>query len=386
MITDGFTYVAVIVFFAGVVVWAEKVFKGTVFRYVPAVVIIYFGTMLLSTCGLWEKTDDVNVFYHLTKKNLLPVMIFLMLLRCDVRKIMTLGPRMLLGFFTASLSIVLGFVIVYGSLKGMYEPDTWRSFAALSGSWMGGTGNMVAIQEALHVPGGKMGYVLLMDSVNYAIWVMALLALIPFAPLFNKWTKSDTTVLDQIGRYLNDVQEKVSRHTEFPDLMVLIGTGLLISALSMYLAGKLPTTVFITPTAWTVIMVTIAGIVCGMTPLARVPGSSQLSNAALYVLVGLIGSRANFAELTQAPLYIISGFLIIGIHAVILALAAKVFKLDLFTCAVASLANIGGVASAPILAAAYSKALIPVGVLMAMLGYIVGTGGGLLVGKLLSLL
>jgi len=386
MITDGFTYVAVIVFFAGVVVWAEKVFKGTVFRYVPAVVIIYFGTMLLSTCGLWEKTDDVNVYYHLTKRNLLPVMIFLMLLRCDVRKIMTLGPRMLLGFFTASLSIVLGFVIVYGSLKGMYEPDTWRSFAALAGSWMGGTGNMVAIQEALHVPGGKMGYVLLMDSVNYAIWVMALLALIPFAPLFNKWTKSDTTVLDQIGMYLNDVQEKVSRHTEFPDLMVLIGTGLLISALSMYLAGKLPTTVFITPTAWTVIMVTIAGIVCGMTPLARVPGSSQLSNAALYVLVGLIGSRANFAELTQAPLYIISGFLIIGIHAVILALAAKVFKLDLFTCAVASLANIGGVASAPILAAAYSKALIPVGVLMAMLGYIVGTGGGLLVGKLLSLL
>jgi uncharacterized membrane protein len=168
--------------------------------------------------------------------------------------------------------------------------------------------------------------------------------------------------------------------------MVLIGTGLVISALSMYLAGRLQTTVFITPTAWTVILVTIAGIVCAMTPLARVPGSSELSNAALYVLVGLIGSRANFAELTQAPLYIISGFLIIGIHAVILMLAAKVFKLDLFTCAVASLANIGGVASAPILAAAYSKALIPVGVLMALLGYVLGTGGGLLVGKILSLL
>jgi uncharacterized membrane protein len=386
MITDGFTYVAVIVFFAGAVVWVEKVFKGTIFKYVPAVVIIYFGTMLLSTGAVWEKTDDVNVYYNLTKRNLLPVMIFLMLLRCDVRKIITLGPRMLLGFFTASCSIVLGFIIVYGSFKGMYEPDTWKSFAALSGSWMGGTGNMVAIQEALHVPGGKMGYVLLMDSIDYAIWVMALLALIPFAPLFNKWTKSDTAVLDQIGRYLNETQEKVRHRSEFPDLMVLIGTGLLVSALSMHLAGRLPTTVFITPTAWTVILVTIAGIVCAMTPLARVPGSLQLSNAALYVLVGLIGSRANFAELTQAPLYIISGFLIIGIHAVILTLAAKVFKLDLFTCALASLANIGGVASAPILAAAYSKALIPVGVLMAMLGYIVGTGGGLLVGKILSLL
>jgi uncharacterized membrane protein len=386
MITDGFTYLAVIVFFAGVVVWAEKVFKGTLFNYIPAVVIIYFGTMLLSTGGVWEKTDDVNLYYQLTKKNLLPVMIFLMLLRCDVRKIVALGPRMLLGFFTASLSIVLGFVVVYGCLKGMYEPDTWKSFAALSGSWMGGTGNMVAVQEALHVPGGKMGYVLLMDSIDYAVWVMALLALIPFAPLFNTWTKSDTSVLDRVGRYLNEAKEKVRQHSTFPDLMVLMGAGLLISALSMYLAGRLPTTDFITPTAWTVIMVTIAGILCGMTPLARLPGSSELSNAALYVLVGLIGSRANFAELTQAPLYIISGFLIIGIHAVIMALAGKVFKLDLFTCAVASLANIGGVASAPILAAAYSKALIPVGVLMAMLGYIVGTGGGLLVGKILSLM
>jgi len=386
MITEGFTYVAVITFFAGAVVWAEKVFKGPVFKYVPAVVIIYFGAMLFSTGGVWEKTDDVNVYYNLTKRNLLPVMIFLMLLRCDVRKIITLGPRMLLGFFTASLSIMLGFIIVYGSLKGMYEPDTWKSFAALSGSWMGGTGNMVAIQEALDVPGGQMGYALLMDSIDYAIWVMALLALVPFAPLFNKWTKSDTRVLDQVGSYLHRAQEKMRHHSEFPDLMVLMGTGLLISAFSMYLAGKLPATDFITPAAWTVIMVTIAGIVGAMTPLARVPGSSQLSTAALYVLVGLIGSRANFAELTQAPLYIISGFLIIGIHAVILALAAKVFNLDLFTCAVASLANIGGVASAPILAAAYSKDLIPVGVLMAMLGYVIGTGGGLLVGKILSLL
>ena len=386
MITDGFTYLAVIVFFTGAVVWAEKVFKGRFFKYVPAVVLIYLGAMLLSTFALWEKTEEVNFYYHMAKTNLLPAMIFLMLLRCDLRKIIKLGPRMLLGFFTASLSIMLGFVIVYAIFKGVYEPDTWKSFAALSGSWMGGTGNMVAIQGALNVPSAKMGYALLMDSVDYAIWVMILLALIPFAPLFNKWTKSDTSLLDRIGRDLNETQEKVRRQIEFPDLILLIGTGLFVSALSMQLAGKLPTTDFITSTALTVIIVTIAGIVCAMTPLARVPGSSQLSNVALYTLVGLIGSRANFAELTQAPLYIISGFLIIGIHVVVLALAAKLFKLDLFTCGVASLANIGGVASAPILAAAYSEALVPIGVLMAMMGYVIGTGGGLLVGKILSLL
>ncbi len=386
MITSGFTYLAVIIFFSGAVVWAEKTVNGRLLKYLPAVVLIYLGTMLLSTCGVWEKTADVDLYYSGTKKIILPVMIFLMLLRCDLREIIKLGPRMLAGFFTASLSIMVGFISVYAMFKGMYEAATWKSFAALSGSWIGGTGNMVAIQEALAVPSSEMGYALLMDSINYALWVMLLLALIPFAPVFNKWTTSDTTVLDHVGARLTETEKIKRKHIEFPDLILLIGTGLLVSALSMYLAGKLPATNFITPAAWTVIIVTIGGILSAMTPLARVPGSSQLSNVALYILVGLIGSRANFAELTQAPLYIISGFMIIGIHGVILMLAAKLFKLDLFTCAVASLANIGGVASAPILAAAYSEALIPIGVLMAMMGYVFGTGAGLLVGKILSLL
>jgi len=386
MITNGFTYLAIIVFFSGTVVWIEKSVNGRLFRFLPSVVLIYLGAMLLSTFGLWKKTPDIDFYYTLTKTNLLPVMIFFMLLRCNLRKIIKLGPRMLTGFFTASLSIMLGFVCVYAVFKGMYEGTTWKSFAALSGSWIGGTGNMVAIQEALSVPSAEMGYALLMDSINYAFWVMLLLALIPFAPLFNKWTKSDTAILDHVETGLNEIEETRGKQIEFPDLILLLGTGLLVSSVSMYLAGKLPATDFITSAAWTVIIVTIAGIAGGLTPLATIPGSLQLSNVALYILVGLIGSRANFADLTQAPLYIISGFLIIGIHAVILILAAKLFKLDLFTCAVASLANIGGVASAPILAAAYSKALIPIGVLMAMMGYIFGTGAGLLVGKMLSLL
>ena len=106
----------------------------------------------------------------------------------------------------------------------------------------------------------------------------------------------------------------------------------------------------------------------------------------LYLIVALIASRANFTELTEAPLYILAGFVIITIHVVIMVIFAKLFKLDLFSLGVASLANIGGVASAPILASAYSKALIPIGVLMAMMGYILGTFGGLMVGKVLEMM
>lgn len=387
MITTGFTYLSVLVFLAGLLVWLEKKYKDSkFFKYVPAVVLLYLVAMLLSTFGLWEKTDDVNLYYSIFKNNLLPAMIFLMLLRCDIRKIVKLGPKMLLGFFSASISIGVGFIVTYIIFKGLYEPDTWQAFAALCGSWMGGTGNMVAVQGALNIPDAKLGYALLMDSINYSIWVMVLLALVPFGHKFNKWTKSDTRIIDEVGEQLAKAQENMRTSMEFSDLIILTGTSLLVAAISKNLGGLLPQSDFLSATTWTVLIATVAGVIGAMTPLAKLPGSSQISNAMLYTIVALIASRANFAELAQAPLYIISGFVILGIHALVMAIIAKVFKLDLFTCGVASLANIGGVASAPILAAAYSQALIPIGVLMAMMGYIIGTGGGLIVGKIMSLL
>jgi len=387
MITTGFTYLAVLVFLAAIMVWAEKRYKDTrFFKYVPAVVLLYFTSMLLSTFGLWQKTDDVNLYYSIFRNGLLPPMIFLMLLRCDIRKILKLGPKMLLGFFAASFSIGIGFVVTYFIFKNAYVADTWKAFAALAGSWMGGTGNLVAIQGALNVPDAALGYTLLIDSINYSIWVMLLLALVPFGKLFNKWTKADTSIIDRVGAQLEKDQETVRKEIEFSDMMVLVGVSLFVAAMAMFLGGKLPESDFLSGSTWTVILVTIAGIIAAMTPLAKLPGSSQISNSMLYTIVALIASRANFAELTQAPLYIFSGFVILAVHALCMMLIAKIFKLDLFTCGVASLANIGGVASAPILAASYSEALIPIGVLMAMMGYVVGTGGGLLVGRILSLM
>lgn len=386
MIQSGFMYLAFLVFFAGLVVLAEKKSKGKFFKYVPAVVFIYFVAMLLSTLGVWEKTDEVNMYYKMVKGNLLPAMIFLMLLRCDLRKIMKLGPKMILAFFSASISIGIGFVIAFTVFQGFFEVESWKAFAALAGSWMGGTGNMVAVQGALQVPDAKLGYTLLIDSIDYSIWVMILLALVPYASKFAKWTKADTSVIDEVGAQLAATEDKKRKIIEFSDLIVLLGTSLFVSAIAMGIAGYLPTSTFFSQTTWTVLIVTIVGVISAMTPIAKLPGSSQISNVMLYTIVALIASRANFAELAQAPIYIIAGFVILAVHGILLVIIAKLFKLDLFTCGVASLANIGGVASAPILAASYSEALVPIGVLMAMMGYIVGTGGGLLVGRILSLL
>jgi len=385
MIQNGFLYLTAIILIASTIVYAEKKTQAKLFEYLPSIVVVYFVVMLFSTFGLWQKTDSVTLTYKAVKSNLLPAMIFLMLLSADMREIFKLGKKMLLTFFLASVSIALGFIGMFTLFNTYFEEGSWKPFAALSGSWMGGTANMVAIQGALNLPDSAMGYTLLIDSIDYAIWVMILLALVPFAKIFNHWTKADTSVIDEVGERLA-LKEEAKEPVSIASVSLLIGAAIIVSYASQNVALLLPTTSFLTTTTWIVILATLAGILFAMTPLAKRSGASTLANMMLYLIVALIASRANFAELTEAPLYIFAGFVIITIHVLIMLIFAKLFKLDLFSLGVASLANIGGVASAPILASAYSKALIPIGVLMAMMGYIVGTFAGLMVGKVLEMI
>ena len=393
MITSAFPYLTLLLFIASTLVYIESTTKAKIFEYLPAIVILYFTIMILSTLGLWSTineegkiiySDNVTAVYKAFKSNLLPAMIFLMLLQSDIRRILKLGKKILLTFFLASLSISLGFIIMFALLHNSFEPEAWKTFGSLSGSWMGGTGNMLAIQEALELNGDKMGNVLLIDSIDYAIWVMTLLALVPFAKRFNHWTKADGSVLETLGTTLN--QESEQKTINFPSLFMLLGVALMVSVIAQAIASTLPTTSFLTQTTWVVIFATLAGVVAGVTPLSKEASAQPLANMMLYLIVALIASRANFSQLTNAPLYIMAGFMIITIHASIMVIFAKLFKLDLFSLGVASLANIGGVASAPILAGAYNRALIPIGVLMAMMGYIVGTFMGLGVSQVLKMI
>ncbi len=385
MIENGFVYVAVLMVTAASLVLLEKKTHAKIFAYLPAIVILYFVVMLFSTFGLWQKNDSTHSAYSVLKNSLLPSMIFLMLLGADLREIVKMGKKMLATFFLASLSIAIGFIGMFTLFQTYFPPEAWKPFAALCGSWMGGTGNMIAIQGALNVPDSAMGYTLLIDSIDYALWVMILLALVPFAKRFNVWSHADTSVIQKVGETLL-AKESQKMPIDFASLFFLFASSLLVSALSHMLATSLPGSAYLTAQTWEVIIATLAGILFAMTPLARLAGASEVANIMLYVMVALIASQANFEELTQAPLYIFAGFIVLAIHAGIMILFAKLFKLDLFSIGVASLANIGGVASAPILASAYSKALIPIGVLMAMMGYIIGTFGGLMVGKVLEII
>jgi len=385
MITNGFTYIAVLIFIAAMLVWLQRYTKSKFFDYAPPIVLLYLITMIFCTLKVWDM-ESTKAAYSALKNNILFAMIFLMLLRCDIRKIIKLGPKMLGGFFAASFSIGIGFIATYAILRGPLGAEAWKALGALCGSWMGGSGNMIAVQAALDIGEADMAYALVVDSIDYSIWVMFLLWAINLAPKFNKWVKADTSTLDEVSRRLEEDVKASDSQITFVNIIFLLGLSLVVSAcgqnLGSALNGAMP---FLDKSTWTVLLITLAGLIGAVTPVGKMAGTTELSNVMLYSVVALLASRASFLELTDAPIWIIAGFMILGIHGIILVILAKIFKLDMFTCGVASLANIGGSASAPILAGAYSGALVPVGVLMALMGYVIGTGGGIIVANIMSL-
>ncbi len=389
MITSGFTYIATLLFMAAVLVTLEKSSKGIAakfFKYVPAVVLCYLIAMIFCTLKVWD-LESTKPAYSALKNSLTYAMVFTMLLRCDIRKIIKLGPKMLIGFFSASITIMIGFVCAFLIMKGVIGSDSWMGLGALCGSWLGGSGNMVAVQAALDISEADMGYALVIDSIDYSIWVMFLLWAINLAPKFNKWTKADTSKLDEVSKRLADDAKGNTKPITFQSLLLLIGVALLVSAIGQNVGtainGALP---WLDKATWTVLFITVLGLIGAVSPLGKVAGSAEVSNLMLYSVIALLASRASLLELGDAPMWILTGFIILAIHGILMVVLCKLLKIDLFTGAVASLANIGGTASAPVLAGSYSGSLVPVGILMALMGYVIGTPCGVLIANIMKML
>ena len=342
-----------------------------IFTYIPAVVLIYAVSMFFGSAGLFNFNEDVNAIYKLTKTNLLPAMLFLMLLQVDLRHFLKLGKSLLSAYLLAVFSIAFSFIVVANIFQ--FTPEMSAAFGALAGSWMGGTANMIAVGSALHVSENAFAYALVVDSVNYTVWVMFLLFLVPFAKIFNKFTQSEQNFasLSEIGCACSMGAKRY---------WLLIAFALGVSLVSQVLADRF---MLLNATTTMVLFATLFGILGSFTKLREVNGSSEVATSMLYIIIALIGSKAVIDNFSGLGLYVMAGLSILVLHALIMVLGAKIFKLDLFSIAVASLANIGGVASAPILAASYNKNLVGVGVLMAIMGYLIGTFGGLFVGNIL---
>lgn len=386
MITDGFTYIAVLIFFSSLIVMLEKSTDWAIFRIVPAAVFIYFVSMLLTTLDLWNMAATKSIYRDLSSV-LTHAMIFMMLLRCDIRKLFRLGPRMLIGFFSATFSIMISFSITFLIMKDHLGSNAWMTLAALSGSWIGGYDNIAEIQVALSVPEIDMGYAFIMDSINYSLWIMLLLWFVTLAPRFNHWTKANTADLEVVSRQMEEYDARRVGDMPFSNIFLLLGTSLFVVAVGVNI-GTLLQTLFpiFTKSIWTILFISIFALIAAFSPLGRLAGSLELANVMLYSLIAIIASRTSFWEISDAPLWVLTGFIILGIHAILMLLIARILKLDMFTLCISSVANIGGATSAPLVASLYSGALIPVGVFAAIIGHVVGTSLGMWLARFLEML
>ncbi len=371
MIDSPLIYLLILAVLVAVVSFLQIKTKHKLFEYIPVVVLIYAFSMLLASLGVFEQNKEITHIYKLTKTNLLPAMLFLMLLEVDFKHFFKLGKSLLISYFLAVISIAAAFIVVAYIFD--FNKETAAAFGALAGSWMGGTANMIAVGSALHVNEDAFAYALVVESVNYTLWVMFLLFLVPFAKIFSKFTKSEEKL-----QYLDKIGCACSMGAKRYWLLILLALG--VSLFSQIIAVKF---VILNATTSIVLFSTLLGVLGSFTKLRFINGSNEVATTMLYILIALIGSRAVIENFSGLGMYVLAGFVILLIHALIMLVGAKIFKLDLFSISVASLANIGGVASAPILAATYNKALVSIGVLMAIMGYLIGTFGGLIVGNVL---
>jgi len=380
MIQTVWPYLALMPLAAGVFPSLEKRYQWRVFSVLPPIVWTYLFVTALAVAGLWAATPEIQEAQRTLTSQLLPALLFLLMVTCDLRAILAVGPRVLAVFACAMLSILLAITLVFVLFRSVLPPEGWKMLAALSATWTGGSANLVAVKQVVGLSESALPAVLLADALCYSVWVLVLFSTGAFAPTFNRWTGADRS-----GREYPQLSTISSTGpADLGNILLWLGLAMLVGLGAGRLAMSMPTSTMLTQTSWTVLFATLAGLIVARTPLARVPGPASTGSALLALLVAVLASQSNFHGLASAPLFILCGFITMLLHIGLLALLARVFRFDLYLCGISSLAQIGGVASAPVLAATYSPVLVPIAVLLAMLGLILGTGMGLFMASVLS--
>jgi len=391
VITNGFTYIAFLMFLAGGLLALEKYAKWKIFNFCPPLVWIYILNMVFCTIGLYS-SDECSAAYSSLKNNLLYAMIFIMLLQCDFRKLAKLSGRMIAIFIGCSATLPIGFIVGYPIFKGQLGADTWGATAALYASWVGGSANMAAMQDALPVDAGAYACALALDTVCYSLWIALLLFMVKYSNKWDNATKADTSKLQAVAEAANKEVAGDKKAVKASDLLWLIGLGFMVSACSQKIGLLLNTGLkaaglgMFDKGTCTTLFVTILGLICAMTPLGKLPGISEMSSVLLYAVVSLLATQAPLNDLLAAPMWVVYGVFILVVHVVGMFLLSKAFHWDLCMVSTASVANIGGSASAPIIACAYNESYAGIGVLMGVLGAAIGNFAGLGMGAILKVM
>lgn len=380
----------------------EKTRFRVVYRFVPILVFCYFVPTLLSNTGVLPSappTKDMPGFplYEFTMDWLLPASLLLLILAADIIGILRLGRNAVVLFLVAAVSIVIGGPLAYLALGSLVPPEqadqAWRGLAALSGSWIGGGANFTAIGESVGTSSAMLGVIIVVDVAIANLWMIALLYFAGTHRRMDEKIGADSSTVDEVERKAEEYAVRVAAPTDLPALLILLavaigGTVLCTEAGSRIDAGLHGVFAddhwvfdILRPFTWKILLVTGLGVALSFTGLRKLEGkgASKVGSVFLYLLVASIGAKADFAKILDPdnlPLLAI-GALWMAFHITVILTVRHLLRAPIFFAAVGSKACIGGAASAPIVAAAFSPSLAPVGVLIAIGGYILGTVGGL---------
>jgi len=362
----------------------EKTPAGRLFRYVPAILWVSFLPMLGTSVGIFPSASPL---YGAMISLLLPPGLVLLLLSADLKALARLGPKAIGTMLFGTAGVVLGGPLALLVFRSWLPSDTWMGMAALSGSWIGGSSNMVAIKESIHCPEGIFGVMIVVDVLVGYAWMGIVMSFSSVQDAVDRFFRVDRTVIDDLNRRLADFQASQRRPMEFVDLAVIVAIGLGAGLLATRLGGWLPPVGnIISAFGWTIIIAATVGIALSFTRIARLEGAgaSHVGNLFLYLVLTTLGAQADLRAVFNAPIFFLVGAVWILFHALILFAGGRLLRAPLFLIATGSQANIGGVVSAPIVASVYQPSLAPVGLLLAVLGNIIGLYAGLLCAALLQ--
>lgn len=375
------------------------------YKYVPALLMCYLLPSLLNTFGIVSaevsQVDDVAKYY------LLPACLVLLTLSIDIKAISALGNKAIIMFFTGTVGVVIGGPIallvtsaIWPELLGVTGPDAvWRGMAALAGSWIGGGANMLAMKEIYEADGKIFTIMVTVDIVVANLWMACLLYCAANHKRIDAKSGADTSGINKLIDKVEAFEKKHARRPELKDFIFILAIAFGAAGFA-HLAADFLVPYFQTnfpelkkfslhsKLFWIIVLVTTLGLALSFTKVRQLEavGASKIGSSFLYVLVATIGLHMDVTQIVEAPKYVIIGLIWMAVHIVLLLIVGRIIKAPIFYLAVGSKANIGGAASAPVIASAFHPSLAPVGVLLAVLGYALGTYMAWICGQLLRII
>ena len=365
---------------------------------VPTLLLCYLLPALL--VNLKIIAIDESKLYFVSSRYLLPAALILMTLSIDLNKIARLGPKALLMFFTGTFGIIIGgpialmivSVILPSAVDGVGFDAIWRGLATIGGSWIGGGANQATMLEVFQYTPSKYGSMVLVDILMANIWLAILLFGVGKAERIDRWLKADTSQIQALIEKVSQFSEKVNRTPQTSDWVILTGIAFLGVGTAHYFAPLIVDLMALminedsslgifeslkSNFLWMVVIATVFGIALSFSRFKSYEGvgASKIGGVFIYILVATIGMQMDLSKILENPGLLLIGFVWICIHAALLILVAKLTKSPFFFLAVGSQANVGGAASAPVIAAEFHTSLSSVGILLAVFGYVVGTAG-----------